>query len=53
MIPQEIIRTQEEIDAVLEKCYGPTHYTGMTYEDGIRYMYDWLTDSEADNPFDD
>lgn len=56
MVPK-IIRTQEEINEVLNRCSDAeadddTTYPGMTYEQGARYMYNWLTDKAADPMFD-
>lgn len=43
-----IVRTQEEIDIVLTTIESyieseSTDYPDMTYEDGLRTMYNWLT----------
>lgn len=51
----ECIRTSAEIAQVMTWVMeginsGKTHYRGMSYEDGLRAMYEWLTDPEADNP---
>lgn len=41
-----IVRTQEEIDRVLNWVAQAedegSHYGGMSYEQGIRDMHDWL-----------
>ena len=47
-----IKRTDEEIDNLMNRVgdqvnKGGSKYPGMTYEDGLREMLDWLT---ADEP---
>lgn len=44
----DIVRTNEEIERVYDRSYE-THYSGMTYEEGLRAMYDWLI-GEQDYP---
>lgn len=53
-----IMRDQAEIDDVLNKCFehinqGTTKFRGMTYEQGVDEMYQWLTGQSDDNPMDD
>lgn len=47
----DIVRTDEEIEAVYNRSYE-TNYHGMTYEEGVRAMYEWLTGEREDPPFD-
>ena len=55
---KEIVRTDEEIAKKetqimeIQNSIG-TKYSGMTYEDGLRDMLDWLTDEDADEPLED
>lgn len=53
----EIVRTDEEIDDVLDKCFeaeqSGSKYRGMSYEQGIRYVIDWLTQECMEHPFDE
>jgi hypothetical protein len=48
----EIVRTDEEIQKVLDWARDGqergSHYRGMKYEEGIRDMFDWLTDRDTD-----
>ncbi len=49
-----IIRTQDEIDNILNQCadsetLGESKYPGMTYEQGIQAAIDWLEGRSA-NP---
>lgn len=51
----EIVRTKEEIYDVLDKCieqmeYGESIFHGMSYEEGVQAMYDWLVGNTDDNP---
>ena len=53
----EIVRTQEEIDDVLNESFqaletGRSRYPGMTYEQGIEDMYHWLVGDSDDPLFD-
>lgn len=52
----EIVRTDEEISNVIDWCYEAnekgSHYTGMSYEDGIRAAIDWLTGYNDDSLMD-
>ena len=47
-------RTQEEIDALLNKCVDAenfgSNYPGMSYEQGIKAAIEWL--DGGDYPFD-
>lgn len=50
-----ITRTREQIDEILDRCReteesGLSEYPNMTYEEGIRAMFDWL--EGGDHPFD-
>ncbi|MHA2136204.1 MAG: hypothetical protein ACW99J_20280 [Candidatus Thorarchaeota archaeon] len=54
----EIVRTDEEIREVLEKCMeleesGENPYWGMTYTQGVQFAIDWLTEEGQDHPFDE
>lgn len=51
----EIVRDQSEIDEVVNKCHdiinnNGTEYHGMSYEEGLKDMYEWLTGQTNDNP---
>ena len=50
----QIRRTQKEIDDVLNRASeysneGETKFWGMSYEDGLEAMYDWLTEDEPES----
>jgi len=47
----DIVRTDEEIEAVISKSFS-TNYFGMTYEEGLRKMYEWLIGETDDPPVD-
>ena len=52
-----IIRTTEEIERVLELAdegenFG-TKYRSLNYEQGIKALYGWLTESEVTHPFEE
>lgn len=54
----QIIRTEEEIEKVYAQAIkseetGQTKFTGMTFEQGVIAMYDWLTRPSSENPFED
>ena len=58
MAREVVIRTQEEIDAVLNRCVeadakGGSAYPGMTYEQGVKYAIDWLLNKDADPVFEE
>ena len=47
----EINELRKKIDAV--RCEGTTKYAGMTYEEGLNEMLEWLTESGGgDDPMD-
>lgn len=51
----EIVRTQEEIDDVLNECVEienneGSRFHGMSYEQGLQDMYAWLVGESNDNP---
>lgn len=51
----DIVRTQEEIDEVLNTASEiinteGSRYHGMSFEEGIRDMYEWLVGNTDDNP---
>lgn len=50
----EIVRTQEEIDRVLNWAHKGrekgSHFPGMSYEDGILATIDWLTGYDDEAP---
>jgi len=52
-----IIRSDEEIGEVVNKAFDfreqGSPFFGMSYEDGILNMLDWLTGNTDDNPMDD
>ena len=52
-----ITRTQTEIDKqlnlVMEGIDEGSKYPGMSYEDGILAMYDWLTGQSDDAPMEE
>lgn len=53
-----IIRTEKEIDEVYEEAMnteavGKSNFPGMTYEQGIIALYDWLTRPNSANPMED
>jgi len=45
------VRTQKEVDAVVDKCISGDRFPGMTYEEGVRNALDWLTGEIDDSPF--
>lgn len=50
-----IIRSDHEIDEVLNAASeqidaGTTKFAGMTYEEGLREMHDWLIGDSVDSP---
>lgn len=51
-----VIPTEQEIDEQINKTYeqedSGSRYPGMSYEEGVRAMYDWLITGE-DPPFED
>lgn len=52
----EIVRTQQEIDEVIDKANegldNGSAYPGMNYEEGVKAMYDWLVGNIDETPFD-
>jgi len=52
----KIVRTQKEINDVLdtasELIEEGGRFPGMSYEEGIKEMYDWLVGNTEDNPLD-
>ncbi len=52
----EIVRSLGEIQGVvdwideLDGTGRSSHYRGQTYEQGLRAMLDWLTDTDTDDP---
>jgi alpha/beta superfamily hydrolase len=52
-----ILRTEEEIDRLeawaAEGQSNGTHYSGMSYEDGIRETLDWLLGRRDTSPADE
>jgi len=53
----EVTRTETEIDEQLNKAQqfideGGSPFFGMSYEEGIVAMHDWLTDIDAHAPMD-
>jgi hypothetical protein len=53
----DIIRSESEINELLDKVSeGRNHgskFAGMSYEDGIQAMYDWLVGNVDENPMED
>jgi hypothetical protein len=53
----EIVRSEEEIDRLeiwaAEGQNNGTHYSGMSYEDGIRETLDWLFGRRDTSPADE
>ena len=52
---QDVIkRSQEEIDNLLNACADAeeegSNFPGMIYEQGIKEMYEWLTNPNATYP---
>lgn len=51
----KIVRSQEDINIVLDKAMEGIEegsvYPGMSYEEGIQAMYDWLVGNTDDTPF--
>lgn len=50
-----IVRSPEEVEAVLNwaaenRDNGVSAYPGMSYEDGILAMYEWLSGEIDDDP---
>lgn len=49
-----IVRTEDEINQILNwACEGKddgSHYPGMSYEDGLVAMYDWLIGQIDERP---
>lgn len=52
-----IVRSKQEIEEVMDRCFKAesegSAYPGMTYEQGIMAVIDWLTDPTQDPPFDE
>lgn len=53
----ETERTEEEVEALVDRAgdienAGRSKFPGMTYEQGIRAMYDYLVGND-DNPLED
>lgn len=51
----KIVRTEEEINKLLQWAREldsghQSHYRGMTYEQGIIAMYEWLIGDSDDSP---
>lgn len=50
----KVVKTDREIEDLRAWCYeaqeqGP-HYPGMSYEDGITTVLDWLDGASDENP---
>jgi len=54
---KQIVRTEDEINRVLNWAVDDSefgsNFPGMSYEDGVREMYDWLVGDSEDAPDDD
>ena len=54
---KQIVRTQQEIDAVIDKANKSFNegsaFKGESYEAGLKSMYEWLTQEDAYDPFDE
>jgi hypothetical protein len=53
-----IVRSDAEIDLVINQCVdaeetGISKYPGMTYEEGVRGMWDWLIGDADESPLED
>jgi hypothetical protein len=48
-----IVRTEEEIDSLKSWVDAGTHYSEMSYEDGIRDTLDWLFGRRDKSPAED
>lgn len=51
----EIIRDESEIDEIINETHiieneEGSRYPGMSYEQGLRDMYEWLIGDSDDNP---
>lgn len=49
-IEREARDIEQIINWAVEGNQIGTHYTGMTYEQGILAMFDWLTGATEDRP---
>jgi hypothetical protein len=53
----KVLRTSKEIEDLMDKAYdsdmGGSNFPGMTYEQGITAVIEWLESDEAYNPLDD
>lgn len=53
----EVVRTDKEIEKVLDKAIDGvakgSKYPGMSFEEGVREMYDWLTGDQDEPPLED
>lgn len=50
---QKIVRTEEEIQEVIHDAYlwkSTGRWRGMTFEEGLDTMYEWLTGESDDRP---
>ena len=54
-MPPQIVREEKEIDDLLNDCIDATNegnskYPGMSFEEGVQYAIEWLTDKEKPHP---
>lgn len=52
MSQYELVRTDREIEEVIDACSDASEegsrYPAMSYEDGVRYAIEWMTDRDTD-----
>lgn len=56
MIPLIIVRVEKQIEEQIQKAEDTQHsskYPGMSYEQGVIAMYEWLTGETDDLPLED
>lgn len=54
----QIVRPKSEIDDLLNDCAdaesaGLTQYRAMSFEQGVKYAIEWLTNASAPHPLED
>lgn len=57
MSSQKIVRTDDEVDTVIEECYNSeaegSKFPGMSYEQGVKAGIEWLVGDSDQNPMED
>lgn len=53
--PIEVVKTQQEVNELIDQIDSiianeGSRFTGMSYEEGLKEMYDWLTGLNDHNP---